>query len=75
MIARFFSQFSLRLEPDDIDVELAESAGPDLAWVEQRTKERAADALFKGLGFGHGIYPKFHTLFEIIPRADKSKTV
>lgn len=75
MIARFFSQFSLHLEPEDIDVKEAESAGHDLAWVEQRTKERAANALFEGLGFGHGIYPKSHTPFEIIPRSDKSHMV
>ncbi|KAL8751470.1 MAG: hypothetical protein Q9184_006058, partial [Pyrenodesmia sp. 2 TL-2023] len=75
MIARFFSQFSLRLEPDDNDVELAELAGHSPAWVEQKTKERAADVLFKGLGFGHGIYPKSHTPFEIIPRSDKSQMV
>ncbi|KAI4157558.1 MAG: hypothetical protein LQ342_008180 [Letrouitia transgressa] len=68
MVARFFSQFSLRLVPEDIDIMQAKSAGRDQAWVEQRTKERAANALFDGLGFGHGIYPKFHTSFEIIPR-------
>ncbi|KAL8896586.1 MAG: hypothetical protein Q9207_007646 [Kuettlingeria erythrocarpa] len=73
VVARVFSQFSLRLEPDDIDVKQAKSASHDWAWVEQRTKERAADALFNGLGFGHGIYPKSHTAFKIIPRSDKSQ--
>ncbi|KAL8955078.1 MAG: hypothetical protein Q9193_006921 [Seirophora villosa] len=72
MVAQLFSQFSLRLAPEDIDLERARSAGHDPAWVEQKTKERAADALFKGLGFGHGIYPKSHTPIAIIPRSDKS---
>ncbi|KAL8936561.1 MAG: hypothetical protein Q9216_004863 [Gyalolechia sp. 2 TL-2023] len=67
MVARIFSQFSLRLELND--VEQATSAGHNQAFVEQRTKERTADALFKGLGFGHGIYPKSHPPFEIIPRS------
>lgn len=68
MIARFFSQFSLRLVSEDIDIIQTKSAGRDQEWVEQRTTERAANALFDGLGFGHGIYPKSHTSFEIIPR-------
>lgn len=71
MIARLFSQFSLRLVPRDIDIMQARSAGHDQAWVEQRTKERAANAMFEGLGFGHGIYPKSHTPFEIIARLPK----
>jgi len=71
MVARFFSQFSVRLVPEDIDITHAKSAGYDQAWVEQRTKERAASAMFKGLGFGHGIYPKSHTPFRVIPRLQK----
>ena len=71
MVARFLSQFSLRLVPKDIDIMEARSAGFDQSWVDQRTKERAASALFKGLGFGHGIYPKSHAPFEIVPRAHK----
>lgn len=57
--------------PEDIDITHAKSAGYDQAWVEQRTKERAANAMFKGLGFGHGIYPKSHTPFRVIPRLQK----
>ncbi|KAL8915823.1 MAG: hypothetical protein Q9172_006636 [Xanthocarpia lactea] len=72
MVAWVFSRFSLRLIPEVIDVQQARSAGHDPAWVEQRTKERAANALFEGLGFGHGIYPKSHTPFKIIPRSEKS---
>ena len=72
-VARFFSQFSLRLVPEYVDIREAESAGHDQAWVDQRTKERAANAMFEGLGFGHGIYPKSHTPFEIIPRSPKCK--
>ncbi|KAL8704964.1 MAG: hypothetical protein Q9201_001910 [Fulgogasparrea decipioides] len=75
IVARIFSQFSLRLKPEDTDVQQAISAGHDPAWMEQRTKERAANALFEGLGFGHGIYPKSHTPFEIIPRTEKSHEV
>ncbi len=42
------------------------------AWLEQKTRERAADKLFKGLGFGHGIYPREHVPFEIVPRFSKA---
>lgn len=73
MVARFFSQITLRLVPDDVDIMQAKSAGHNQAWVEQRTQERAANALFEGLGFGHGIYPKSHTPFEIIPRPHKGE--
>ncbi|KAL8850955.1 MAG: hypothetical protein Q9221_004155 [Calogaya cf. arnoldii] len=75
IVARVLSQFSLRLLPDEVVVEQARSAGYDWSWVQQRMKERAASALFKGMGFGHGIYPKSHTPFEIIPRSDKSRTI
>ena len=73
VLARFFTQFSLRLVPAEIDILEAKLAGYDQAWVEQRTKERTANALFEGLGFGHGIYPKSHTLISIIPRLHKGK--
>ena len=63
MVARFFSQFSLRLLPEDDDMKRAETAGHDQAWEEQRTKERAANAMFEGLGFGHGTHPKSHIPF------------
>lgn len=75
MVARVFSQFSLRLTPEDPDTEKAVSAGYDQGWVEQKTMERAANALYEGLGFGHGIYPKSHTPIEIIPRSPKSYMV
>ena len=71
MIARFFSQFSLRLVPEEIDITQARSVGYDQAWLEQRTRKRAANAMFEGLGFGHGIYPKSHIPFEIIARIHK----
>ncbi|KAL9640525.1 MAG: hypothetical protein Q9204_000672 [Flavoplaca sp. TL-2023a] len=75
IVARIFSQFSLRLVPDDVIIEQARSGGHDSRWVEQRMKEQGADALFKGLGFGHGIYPKSHTPFEIVPRSDVGNIV
>jgi cytochrome P450 len=71
MVARFFSQFSLRLEPDESDALEAKSAGHDQAWLERKTKDRAATALFEGLGFGHGIYPKSHVPFKILVRDDR----
>ena len=70
-VARLFSQFSLHLVPEDIDIVQAKLAGHDQAWVEQRTRERAANAMFEGLGFGHGIYPKSHTAVKIIPRPQR----
>ena len=75
IIARIFGQFSLRLVPEEVVVKAAESAGYDSSWVEQRTKERAANALFMGLGFGHAIYPKSHPPFEIVPRSGHGRTV
>ncbi|KAI4193811.1 MAG: hypothetical protein LQ346_003821 [Caloplaca aetnensis] len=72
MLARFFRQFSLRLVPDAGDVEHAGSGSihDGAAWLERRTRERAADKLFRGLGFGHGIYPKGHVPFEIVRRVE-----
>lgn len=73
IIAWIFRQFSLRLVPEEVVVKEAEPAGYHSSWVEQRTKERAANALFKGLGFGHGVYPKSHPPFEIVPRSGNDR--
>jgi cytochrome P450 len=71
MVARFLSQFSLHLEPNDSDILEAKAAGHDQKWLESKTKDRAARGLFDGLGFGHGIYPKSHVPFKVIARDDK----
>lgn len=73
IIARVFSQFSLRLVPDHRDVMQAQSAGYDEAQLQDMTRERAANAMFKHLEFGHGIYPQFHTAFEIVPRGQEDR--
>jgi cytochrome P450 len=57
MTARFFSQFSLRLESNGLS--------------DHELNQKAANALFEGLGFGHGIYPKRHVPLKIILREDK----
>lgn len=70
ILARVFSQFSLRLEADPADVLEAEGPkGHGKAWLEERSKERAMRALYEGMGFGHGIYPKMHVPFRIVPRS------
>jgi len=71
MVARFFSQFSLCLEPNKSDIFEAESAKHNQAWLEQKTRDRAANAMFEGLGFGHGIYPKSHVPFTILTRNNR----
>ncbi|KAF2732228.1 cytochrome P450 family member [Polyplosphaeria fusca] len=69
ILARVFSQFSLRLEANPADVLEAEGpTGHGKAWLEQRSRERATEALYEGMGFGHGIYPKMHVPFRIVPR-------
>jgi cytochrome P450 len=69
ILARVFSQFSLQLEADPEDVLEAEgTAGHGAAWLEERSRERAMRALYEGMGFGHGIYPKVHAPFRIVPR-------
>ena len=68
MIARFFKQFSLRLVPHHQDILQCERLGFDKARLDQMTRERAATAMFKDLEFGHGIYPRSHTPFEIVAR-------
>ncbi|KAF1999863.1 cytochrome P450 family member [Amniculicola lignicola CBS 123094] len=69
ILARVFSQFSLRLEADPVDVLEAEGpAGRGTAWLEERSREHAMRALYEGMGFGHGIYPKVHVPFRVVPR-------
>ena len=51
MIARFFSQFSPRLEPNESDIVEANLAKTDQAWLKQKTRDRVANAMFNGLGF------------------------
>lgn len=60
--------------PEDSDIVQAKLGGHDQAWVEQRTRERAGNAMFENLEFGHGIYPKSHTAFEIVPRLRKNES-
>lgn len=74
IVARLFNQFSLRLVPEDIDLERARSAGHSPAWVEQRTKERAADALLRVWVSVMGFIPSLIFPIEMIPRCDKSPT-
>ncbi|PSN75190.1 hypothetical protein BS50DRAFT_615908 [Corynespora cassiicola Philippines] len=70
ILARVFSQFSLRLEANQADVLEAEGPkGHEKAWLKERTRERATKALCEGMGFGHGIYPKMHVQFKIVQRS------
>ncbi|KAG9375976.1 cytochrome p450 monooxygenase [Pyrenophora tritici-repentis] len=69
ILARVFSQFSLRLEADPADVLKAEGpTGHGTPQLEELSRERAMRALYEGMGFGHGIYPKVHVPFRIVPR-------
>ncbi|KAH8692495.1 cytochrome P450 family member [Phaeosphaeriaceae sp. PMI808] len=66
------TQFSLRLEVDPVDVMKAgRLSGHVSAWLEERSRERAMRALYEGMGFGHGIYPKVHIPFRIVPRGSE----
>jgi len=68
ILARVFSQFSLRLEAHPLD--LVEAEGRDAAWLAGWTRERAERALYEGMVFGHGIYPKAHVPFRAVPRGE-----
>lgn len=69
ILALAFSQFPLRPEADPAHVLEAEGLTEHrTVWLEERTRERATRALYEGMGFGHGIYPKVHMPFRIVPR-------